>query len=71
LHEYYGFTPIAIYENVGYKLGGWKSVGWWRLQLNDYHPEPAPPLAFSKLDHQLFAYNFKTTAEKIQSKIIR
>ena len=28
-HEHCGFKWFANYENVGYKLGKWKTVGWW------------------------------------------
>jgi phosphinothricin acetyltransferase len=48
-HEACGFKHFATYENVGYKLGQWKNVGWWQLQINDYNLEPAPPIKFSLL----------------------
>jgi phosphinothricin acetyltransferase len=44
LHEFQGFTPIGIYRNAGFKLGQWRDVGWWQLQLQDPPTEPAPPL---------------------------
>jgi L-amino acid N-acyltransferase YncA len=49
-HEKVGFTYFATYEQVGYKLGQWKNVGWWRLILNDFGDEPAAPVLFSELD---------------------
>jgi phosphinothricin acetyltransferase len=49
-HESMGFSYLTTYENVGYKLGKWKNVGWWQLVINDYMPEPLPPLKFSELD---------------------
>ena len=49
-HEKLGFEYFATYKSVGYKLGRWKNVGWWQLQLNEYSMEPDPPLKFSKLD---------------------
>ena len=36
LHESMGFKYFATFEKVGYKLGKWKNVGWWQLQLNEY-----------------------------------
>lgn len=30
LHEAMGFTPVGIYREVGWKLGGWRDVGWWQ-----------------------------------------
>jgi len=51
-HEKMGFEYFATYEQVGYKLGKWKNVGWWRLQLNEYSPEPVPPVKFAEMDTQ-------------------
>lgn len=33
LHEAMGFTPVGIYREVGWKLGGWRDVGWWQKLL--------------------------------------
>ncbi len=33
LHEAFGFTPIGIYREVGWKMGGWRDVGWWQNLL--------------------------------------
>lgn len=30
LHEAMGFKPVGIYREVGWKLGGWRDVGWWQ-----------------------------------------
>lgn len=70
VHEKFGFKLLAVYENVGYKLGGWKSVGWWRLQLNNYDLNPPPPLSFLQMDPQLLLESFNTAAQKIQASII-
>lgn len=32
-HESFGFRPIGVYRNVGYKSGQWRDVGWWQLEL--------------------------------------
>ena len=50
-HEKLGFTYFATYENVGYKLGKWKNVGWWQKKINEYVNEPSPPLKFSSLTY--------------------
>ena len=49
-HEKLGFQYFATYEKVGYKLGKWKNVGWWRLSINEYGDEPAAPIKFSELN---------------------
>ncbi len=33
LHEAMGFTPLGIYREVGWKMGGWRDVGWWQRLL--------------------------------------
>jgi L-amino acid N-acyltransferase YncA len=53
LHESMGFKYFATYEMVGYKLGKWKDVGWWQLQLNDYLREPPAPLKLSEMSHEM------------------
>jgi phosphinothricin acetyltransferase len=51
-HEKLGFEYFVTYKNVGYKLGRWKNVGWWQLQLNEYSPEPAAPIKFSEMNNK-------------------
>lgn len=52
-HESCGFKWFATYENVGYKLGKWKNVGWWQLIINEYSDEPAAPVKFSDLGKEI------------------
>jgi phosphinothricin acetyltransferase len=33
LHEAMGFAPLGIYREVGWKMGGWRDVGWWQRLL--------------------------------------
>lgn len=33
LHEAVGFTPLGIYREVGWKMDGWRDVGWWQRLL--------------------------------------
>jgi len=33
LHERYGFALVGVFEEVGYKLGAWRDVGWWQRRL--------------------------------------
>jgi L-amino acid N-acyltransferase YncA len=69
LHEKCGFEKFAEYENVGYKFGYWHTVGWWKLRLNDYDPDPPPPLKLSGLDSEMIIDLFRKTAQDIQSKL--
>ena len=49
-HESCGFEYFATYDHVGYKLGKWKNVGWWRLVVNEFGDEPTAPVKFADLD---------------------
>ena len=50
MHAKCGFELFAVYDNIGYKLGAWHKVGWWKLQLNGYDLLPPPPKRFSEID---------------------
>jgi len=44
LHESAGFTPVGVFRRVGYKLGDWRDVGWWQIELaNDSPPKQPRP----------------------------
>jgi L-amino acid N-acyltransferase YncA len=47
LHEAVGFTPLGVYHHVGFKLGAWRDVGWWRLALSESHGAPVEPTDFA------------------------
>jgi L-amino acid N-acyltransferase YncA len=42
LHEALGFVPVGVYREIGWKLGAWRDVGWWQLELSPA-PDGAPP----------------------------
>jgi len=42
LHEAMGFTPVGIYRDIAYKLGQWRSVGWWQMSLRGRGDSAAP-----------------------------
>ena len=43
LHESVGFRKLGVYEDVGWKFGAWRSVGWWQRALQPSAPDPVPP----------------------------
>jgi L-amino acid N-acyltransferase YncA len=65
LHERLGFNYFATYEQVGYKLGQWKNVGWWRLILNEFGDEPEAPLVFSTMNKNFLPSLFAKGAEQL------
>ena len=69
IHEKCGFEQFAVYNNVGYKLNSWHKVGWWRLHLNDYDLNPAPPIMFSNLDYGRFSEKLREATQMIKRNI--
>lgn len=49
LHEAFGFTPVGVYRNAGFKQGRWWDVGWWQRVLGTHGAAPALPRPFSSL----------------------
>ena len=45
LHESFGFELVGVYERIGWKLGSWRDVGWWQLELVPASSEPPSELA--------------------------
>jgi len=49
-HEALGFKLVGVYHRIGFKLGAWRDVGWWELDLQpefNAPAEPQPPLRSS------------------------
>ncbi len=67
-HESLGFKYFATYENVGYKLGKWKNVGWWQLKLNEYTTDPEPPVLFRDLKKDFLPELFQRVEKLIGVK---
>lgn len=67
-HEKLGFEYFATYKNVGYKLGRWKNVGWWQLQLNEYSMEPEPPVKFSEIKTEGIENILETSGSLLRMK---
>ena len=50
LHERFGFRQVALFQGVGWKLGGWHDVGWWQRELpQDGDVHPPDPVALDQL----------------------
>jgi L-amino acid N-acyltransferase YncA len=63
-HEKMGFEYFASYKNVGYKLGKWKTVGWWQLVLHEYKDDPVPPVKFSEMNKDFLEELFRNVKVK-------
>jgi L-amino acid N-acyltransferase YncA len=47
LHEAVGFKHIGIHKDIGFKLGRWHDIGYWRLGLADGTAPPSEPIPFA------------------------
>ncbi|WMX14408.1 MULTISPECIES: GNAT family N-acetyltransferase [unclassified Aureispira] len=66
-HERFGFHPVGVYDNVGYKLGKSHRVGWWQLMLRDYQ-EPAKEII--SLEQVLNTEEGQKALKKGESRIL-
>ena len=70
MHESVGFVPLAVYKKVGYKLGEWRDVGWWELELQDGAGEPAEPTPMLDLCSTPATLAALTSGEKLLRSIV-
>lgn len=49
LHERLGFRHIGTFPSVGFKLGQWHDVGYWRLELCAPGNPPSEPRRYTEL----------------------
>ena len=47
LHEETGFRPIGVHQDIGFKLGRWHDIGYWRLGLSVDATAPREPVPFA------------------------
>ena len=33
LHAAFGFAPVGVYRQIGYKMGEWHDVGWYQAEI--------------------------------------
>jgi L-amino acid N-acyltransferase YncA len=69
LHERCGFSPFTVFDHIGYKLGQWQKVGWWRLSLGNYPDNPPPPIPFSRFDSDALIAVLSSAEEAVRKRI--
>jgi phosphinothricin acetyltransferase len=50
LHEAAGFNHLGIYRRVGHKLGQWRDVGWWQMDLGKAVDDSSEPVPLDQLN---------------------
>lgn len=68
LHESLGFETMAVYENIGYKLGSWCDLKEYSLKINDYIKSPAKPKIIDEVSNTIEFRNIIQKAERIINK---
>ena len=49
LHEAFGFAPVGVYRQIGYKMGEWHDVGWYQAEIQPVAVAPMEPLSVREL----------------------
>ena len=49
VHEAVGFQPAVVFPQIGFKLGQWRDVGWWQIELQSFTGEPPEPRSVAEL----------------------
>ena len=48
-HKSFGFNPVGVFHNVGYKFDEWRDVKWFELALSDYSKNPFNPKTINEM----------------------
>ncbi|MHC1762532.1 MAG: N-acetyltransferase family protein [Negativicutes bacterium] len=65
-HQSFGFMPIGVYHNVGYKFGDWRDVKWFELRIQDYSQSPLRPQSIDEINN---TFEFRTIIQKAEQMI--
>ena len=49
LHSAFGFVPVGVYRHIGYKMGGWRDVGWYQAEIQPGSAQPEDPLSIGEI----------------------
>lgn len=49
LHESIGFTPIGVFQRIGFKFGAWIDVSWWQRALQPAASDPPQPIPLERV----------------------
>jgi phosphinothricin acetyltransferase len=65
-HESFGFKPVGVYHNVGYKFDNWHDVKWYELEIREHIQSPAKPKSIDEISN---THEFKAIVEKAEQMI--
>lgn len=65
-HESFGFKPVGVFHNVGYKFDEWRDVKWLELTILEHSKNPATPKSINEIkDTQEFIDVIKNAIQMI------
>lgn len=67
LHQSFGFNPIGVYQNVGYKFDNWHDVKWFQLKIQDCSKSPTTPKTINDINN---TPEFNTIIQKARQLIM-
>ena len=56
LHEQFGFKPIGVFQDVGFKVTQWHDVEWWALRLQQPRDPPDVPKSLQEVSAACAAF---------------
>lgn len=65
LHESFGFKPVGVYHNVGFKFGNWYDVKWFELEIQEHFKIPINPKTINEIKNTPGFYAILQKAEKM------
>lgn len=52
-HEHLGFKYVGEFHDCAYKFGRWDNMVWMEKSIGEHDSNPAPVIAFGKMDGQI------------------
>jgi L-amino acid N-acyltransferase YncA len=52
-HKSFGFKPVGVYHNVGYKLNGWHDVMWMEYTIVEHSKQPLKPKMIIEIENSI------------------
>jgi phosphinothricin acetyltransferase len=49
LHAAFGFAPVGVYRQIGFKMEGWHDVGWFQAEIQSGPERPADPRSIHEM----------------------
>ncbi len=48
-HKSFGFKPVGVFHNIGFKFDEWRDVKWFELTILDHSIKPVVPKSINQI----------------------